>query len=261
MRTRRVRVGVTPVINKDRHGNDRNSPYVLGEDPRMNNGGNPVIEFDINVPVRNRDGQRVSRGYLRDLAEHLDSPNNLLYGLLREGIQAEVQYDVDEYGVELGVMRNSTETTGPNLGATTLVDFIEFDPDDEADGSSTATKVNLDEDATDELALYLIELAREAGGGFNRGRLRQEPRSEDTNVRVSEALALLSYSAVDRSFGDVNVMNNIESKDIQVPTDIAGVTTSVTWDRMSDGDRANVITHRQPYRRRAATGHTRIKGT
>ena len=122
------------------------------------------------------------------------------------------------------------------------VDFYEFESDDEADGLSTATELNLDDNAVQELALYLIEYVRdEREGGFYSDRLRQVPISDDTNIRVREALSLMAYSAVDRSFDDNLLVAAIEFRDIQVGTDVEGKTTNVTWDHMSDRDKARVI--------------------
>ena len=128
-------------------------------------------------------------------------------------------------------------------GGTGLVNFLLIESDDEADGSSTATELNLNERVTEELALFLIEIVRDnaAGGGFWRGDLQQLPNTEDTSARVRRALGILEYSVVDHSFADLGLLSSIEIQDIQVPTSVEGQTTTLTWDCMSSGDRANVI--------------------
>ena len=93
-RTRRIVVSVTPVLPVDRNGNTRNSPYYIGD-----RRGERVQELELNMPIRDRDGQRVSRDYLRDMANYPDSPNNLLYDKIREAMINEWPERWEEYGM------------------------------------------------------------------------------------------------------------------------------------------------------------------
>ena len=233
MRTRKVLVSVTAVIDTDRHGNARR-PYYLNE-----HRGDRVQELEIDMPVRDQDGQWVSRDYMRKLANSPNSPNNLLFEKIREKLIVEWSQDWEEYNMTF-MEHGHTDSMD---GGTGLVNFIEIESDDEADGSSTATELNLDPETTKELTLFLIEIIRDnaAGGGFWQGDLRQMPNSEDTSIRAREALDILEYSALDHSFADMGLLGSTEIQDIQVPTSVEGETTNLTWQRMSIGDRANVI--------------------
>ena len=81
-------MSVTPVITTNSRGGDRPKPWYLNEAR-----GDSVQELEIDMPIRDRDGQRVSRGYMRELAEHPDSPNNLLYEKIREQLIVEWEED------------------------------------------------------------------------------------------------------------------------------------------------------------------------
>ena len=93
-RTRRIVVSVTPVLPVDRNGNTRNSPHYIGD-----RRGERVQELALDMPIRDRDGQRVSRDYLRDMANYPDSPNNLLYDKIREAMINEWPERWEEYGM------------------------------------------------------------------------------------------------------------------------------------------------------------------
>ena len=134
----------------------------------------------------------------------------------------------------------STRHIGDLIGR---VNFLDVESDDEADGSSTATELTLDDDTMDDPAQFLLEIVRDnpLGGRFWNEDLRQVANSEDTSARVRAALGILEYSALDHSFGDRALYDSIELQDFQVPTSVEGQTTSLSWERMSDGDKAGVI--------------------
>ena len=64
------------------------------------------------------------------------------------------------------------------------MNFLEIESDDEADGSSTATELNLDDVTVDTLAQLLLEIVRDnpLGGGFWNENLRQVANSDDTRT-------------------------------------------------------------------------------
>ena len=64
VRTRQVTVGVIAVLNQGRNGQDRRRPFILGEEynHRQGRGRDPTITLTIDMPVRDRDGQRMSGG-------------------------------------------------------------------------------------------------------------------------------------------------------------------------------------------------------
>ena len=242
MRTRRVSLTVMPVINKGRRGGARNTMWYLNASRQT--GNDRVIDLDIDMPVRDRHGQRVSRDYMHDLVEFPDTPGNLLYEKIRQALVEELGMDWDEYGMTFEIHTTvstptvSTPLIGDLIGR---VNFLHVEPDDEADWSSTATELNLDDLTVDDLAQFLLEIVKDSGGAFLDNDLRQVANSDDTSGRVRAALGILEYSALDHSFGDRALYDSIELQDFQVPTSVEGQTTSLSWERMSDGDKAGVI--------------------
>ena len=70
-----------------------------------------------------------------------------------------------------------------------LVNFLEIESDDEADGTSTATELNLSEVDVKKLARFILEIVRDnvAGEGFWGDGLRQGANSDDTSRRARAA--------------------------------------------------------------------------
>lgn len=93
------------------------------------------------MPIRDRDGQRVSRQYMEDMANYPDSPNNLLYDKIREGMIDEWEEKWEEYGM---IFIEHMHADSLN-GGSGLVNFLVIKDDDEADGDSNATELNLDD--------------------------------------------------------------------------------------------------------------------
>ena len=118
---------------------------------------------------------------MQDLVEFPDAPNNLLYDMIRAALVPELGGDWDEYGMTFEIHTVSGESSD----LTGRVNFLEIETDDEADGTSTATELNLSEVDVDKLARFILEIVRDTvAGGFRGGDLRQKPNSDDTEQHV-----------------------------------------------------------------------------